>query len=131
MKALSLKQPWASYVAIGRKTIETRTWPTKHRGKILIVSSKTFDKNFPEHRAIWSINLLGSQLPMGMALAIVDLTNCRPLLTADKKQAMIYRPGLYAWDLENIQKIEPFPVKGQLGLYNVEPPHLYHIGVPK
>ena len=126
MKALSLKQPWASYVAIGRKTIETRTWSTKYRGKLLIVSSKTFDKNCPFK------NFLGLGLPLGMALAVVDLVDCRPMRPGDAKKAMCpHRGELYGWVLENIQRIEHFPVKGQLRLYEVEPPYLYHVGVPK
>lgn len=40
MKALSIKQPWASLVATGIKNIECRTWKTNYRGEILICSSK-------------------------------------------------------------------------------------------
>ena len=36
MKALSIKQPWASLIAHGIKDIENRTWKTKFRGKIYI-----------------------------------------------------------------------------------------------
>ena len=32
MKALSVPQPWAEVIARGEKTIEVRTWSTKHRG---------------------------------------------------------------------------------------------------
>ena len=44
MKCLSLRQPYAELVATGRKTIETRKWNTNFRGKFLIHSSKTIDK---------------------------------------------------------------------------------------
>lgn len=114
MKAISLKQPWASFVAIGRKTIETRTWRTNYRGKLLIVSSKTIDKNYP------NANFLSLGLPFGKALAIVELIDCRPMKPEDEQRAMIYRPGLYAWILSNIQTIKPFPIKGQLGIYEVD-----------
>ena len=36
MKALTLHQPWASLIAVGAKTIETRSWSTKYRGPIAI-----------------------------------------------------------------------------------------------
>ena len=29
-------------------------------------------------------------------------------------------PGAFAWVLEEIRRIEPFPVKGELGIYDVE-----------
>ena len=44
LKRLSLRQPYAELVAVGRKTIETRTWNTNFRGKFLIHASKTIDK---------------------------------------------------------------------------------------
>jgi|GEM_PF-294316 len=42
MKALSIKQPWASLIAHGIKDIENRTWKTHFRGRVYIhASSKT------------------------------------------------------------------------------------------
>jgi len=39
MKALSIKQPYASLIAHGIKNIENRTWKTKFRGRIYIHAS--------------------------------------------------------------------------------------------
>jgi len=39
MKALSIKQPWATLIAHGIKDIDNRTWYTKHRGMIYIHAS--------------------------------------------------------------------------------------------
>lgn len=41
--ALSLKQPWATLLANGLKTMEIRKWPTTQRGFILIHASKIVD----------------------------------------------------------------------------------------
>ncbi|MEX1061762.1 MAG: ASCH domain-containing protein [Patescibacteria group bacterium] len=103
MKAISIKQPWANYIAEGRKTIETRKWPTKYRGEILIVSSKS-----PKIH------------PAGYAIAIAEITDCRPMTKKDEKEAMcrVY-PKAWSWVLRNIRKIKPFPVKGQLSIYSV------------
>ena len=32
MKALTVRQPWASLIAVGAKRVETRSWPTAYRG---------------------------------------------------------------------------------------------------
>ena len=40
IKAITLHQPFASLVAWGEKTIETRSWSTKHRGLLAIHSAK-------------------------------------------------------------------------------------------
>lgn len=104
MKAISLKQPWANYVASGQKTVETRKWTTRYRGKILIVSSKS--PNIP---------------PAGCAVAVAEIVDCRPMVKSDEKEAMIQvYPQAYSWILKDIRKINPFPVKGQLGIYEVD-----------
>lgn len=105
MKAISLKQPWANLIAEGKKTIETRTWPTKYRGDILIVSSKS-----PPIE------------PAGCAVAVVTIVDCRPMTKEDEEAACcaLY-PGAWAWVIENIRKVEkPFPVRGMLGIYEVD-----------
>lgn len=42
MKALTLTQPWATLVAIGAKTIETRSWQTFYHGPLAIHAAKGF-----------------------------------------------------------------------------------------
>jgi len=109
MKAISLKQPFASLIARGEKMIETRTWPTKYRGDVLICSSK---RPKVEPAAMY---------PLGQALCIVRIANCRPMTRADEMAACckLY-PGAYAWELENIRPIKPFGVRGSLGFYEVQ-----------
>ena len=36
MKVLTLHQPYASLIALGLKTIETRSWSTKYRGPLAV-----------------------------------------------------------------------------------------------
>ncbi len=105
MKALSIKQPWASMIAEGLKTIETRTWPTFYRGELLIVSSKR-----PSDEG-----------PAGKALAVAELIDCHRMTVDDEKAACctIY-PRAWAWVLTTIWEIEPFDVRGQLGIYEVD-----------
>lgn len=106
MKAISVRQPWASMIADGEKTIETRTWSTNYRGDLLIVSSRK--------PAI-------AGLPTGQGLCIVRLFDCRPMTKEDEPAAgcELYE-WAWAWDLENLRTIEPFEVRGQLGLYEVD-----------
>ena len=103
MKALSVKQPWANLIADGKKTIETRTWATKHRGLLLIVSSKRPNIS-----------------PAGSAVAIVNVVDCRPMTRADEAAACcsVYKDAV-SWILEDIQPVRPFPVRGALGVFNV------------
>lgn len=42
MKTLTVRQPHASLIALGVKTIETRSWSTRYRGPLLIHAGKQF-----------------------------------------------------------------------------------------
>lgn len=44
MKAITIKQPFASQIAVGLKEYEFRTWRTSYRGEILIHAGKGIDK---------------------------------------------------------------------------------------
>lgn len=104
MKALSVRQPWANMIASGEKTIETRTWATKHRGELLIVSTKR-----PQIE------------PAGFAVAVVEIVECRPMDESDWQVACCDPyPNAFGWILTDVRRIDPFPVKGSLGLYNVD-----------
>jgi hypothetical protein len=41
---LSVKQPWATLLAHGLKTIEVRSWPTRLRGPILLHAARVPDR---------------------------------------------------------------------------------------
>lgn len=115
MKTISLHQPWASYIADGLKTIETRTKPTRFRGELLICSTKKIDKNRPASFR---------QLPYGKAVAIVEIYGCRRMVKADVEFAMCpWSADRWSWLFRNIRAIkEPFPVKGRQGFYEVDYP---------
>jgi len=106
LSAVSIKEPWASMIARGEKTIELRTWRTKHRGKIVLCASKK-----PEGGCA------------GNAFAIADIADVRPMREADREKSGVdFCEGLYSWILKNIELIEPFPVSGKPGLYKVTMP---------
>lgn len=49
MKAITIKQPWASLIAAGLKDIENRTWKTNFRGRVLIHAAKVSVKMVGAH----------------------------------------------------------------------------------
>ena len=102
-KAISIKEPWASMIMDGKKTIETRTWRTNYRGEIVICTSAKPKTKYSGH-----------------AVAKADLVDCRPMTKRDEKKACckIY-PKAFAWVLKDIRRIRPFKVKGRLGLFDI------------
>lgn len=110
MKALTLEPDWAMLMFQGEKTVEYRTWKTNYRGDILICSSAK------KMRGCIS----------GHALLVAELKDCVPF-TKDHLDAaaMDSMPDKgFAWIFDNFRMLYPFPVKGQLGLYEVATPDL-------
>lgn len=103
MKAISIKEPWASMIANGQKTIETRVWKTSYRGKLLICASAA------PHSIL-----------AGNAIATANLVDCKPMTIMDVGRACcnVY-PNAQSWFLENVKTIAPFKVKGKLRLFDV------------
>ena len=105
IKGLSVKQPWVNMIFNGKKTIETRTWETSHRGTILICSSQK-----PKIE------------PFGHAVGLVRIVECRPMVEDDVPAACckIY-PKAFSWPLIDIVKLkEPFPIKGMLRMFSLD-----------
>lgn len=127
--ALSIKQPFASLVVYGMKTLEIRSKQTHIRGRVLICSClKPYPDGMyhPERRGQFIPNAgeycteLGELALYGHAIGMVDIVGCRPMVPADFDKALVdYRPGLFAWELANPVEIEPFKVTGQLGFFKV------------
>ena len=117
-KALSVKQPYAGYIATGEKQIEVRSKPTSYRGKLLICASKD---GKPSEKAPG----------YGCTIAFVDIVDCKPLsdLTAEEWERTKIPADLvekikatnngYGWFLKNPRRVIEFPVKGQLGIFNL------------
>jgi hypothetical protein len=91
MKALTIRQPWASLIAHGVKTIETRSWSTKHRGPIAIHAGTVVPADglsvgrWSVYRQVDGVRALDRSgewhpLPLGAVVAIVELDDCRPIV---------------------------------------------------
>jgi hypothetical protein len=125
LKAISVKQPWTNLIVRGFKSIETRTWPTKYRGQIVICSSLQADKAAlelyrPHAEKFGAISPITAE-PAGMALCIAELYDCQRMIEAHERAALCHvYPGAYSLFLRNIQVFEPFPVKGKLGIFEIE-----------
>jgi hypothetical protein len=132
MKAISLLQPWASLVVMGMKTIETRSWPTKHRGNILIHASKgKAGSIFASHPAFKKYIADFNALPFGAIIGSVNLTavvaitqmglpdDVMAKMTMEEKAFGDYTSGRFAWLLEEpVMFKEPIPARGMLHVWD-------------
>ena len=139
MLGLSLTQPWATLVATGAKTIETRSWSTAHRGLIAIQAAKGFPADCralcwrtPFAQALIEAGFdRAEQLPRGAIVAVAHLLHVAPIehfvhgrlphaLVAREFAFGDFTPGRFGWVLGDIRRLrEPIPCKGALGLWKV------------
>lgn len=97
LHTITVRQPWASLIAAGVKTIETRSWATRHRGPLVIHASK---KPAPAHAwppatrmpkevlsgrsvattGVRSLPGDGCKLPLGAIVATAVLSDCVPMV---------------------------------------------------
>ncbi len=110
MKAISIRQPWAQDILRGKKKYEYRSWSTDYRGELLICSSAN-----PK---------IEGTIP-GYALCIVEITDVIEVTRFNHRSLGLCAPPRYgereyAWKLENLKMIKPFPVKGKLNFYYVD-----------
>jgi len=136
MKALSIKQPWASLIVLGYKDIENRTWPLPSYMKgqrIYIHASSTPDRisnvDLLRLREILSVETWVSvremlydkrgrkrPWPLGSIVGEVTIVDC--ITHSDNDRDWFTGPyGFILADPESYEK--PIPYRGRLGFFEV------------
>ncbi len=125
MKALTIKEPWATLIVDGYKKYEFRSWKTNYRGKILIHAGMSLESD--TLKRFKNYNLTCSK---GAIIGEADLVDCIKvdeefINELRKIDSVVYalsnHSENYAWKLENIIKYDnPICVKGKLGLWNYD-----------
>jgi hypothetical protein len=134
MKAVSLWQPWASFLVSGHKRYETRGWATNYRGNIAIHAAKKWDKSLKSHlnQLVLKHPELADyaicELPFGCVIAAMRLVaihkteDIRGKLSPLELAVGDYSNNRFAWELELIKVPEsPIPAKGMQGLFEWSP----------
>lgn len=140
MKALSLWQPWAGFVATGAKKNETRGKGTGYRGLLAIHAAKKWGRELEdltgnlngalairgEHARMVRIRDEGKLvIPRGYYVAVVRLVACE-VMTAEmineagelQRQLGDWRPGRWAWRFSQVAILEePIPARGYQWLW--------------
>lgn len=134
MYVLSLLQPWATLVVIGAKTIETRSWSTRHRGPLFIHASQgkageifaedpLFKKYIPQFNALPFGKIIGSvHLEKILRTEDFDLNDsAMNALTLEEKAFGDYHSGRFGWLLSDAVEFQnAIPARGMPGLWSCQ-----------
>ena len=128
MKALTIWQPWAHFIANGEKRVENRDWrPPKDLvgGYLAIHAGKRYDKQGADWIRVEFAGVLNkvvpahAELPQGaiVAVAVVD----RVVDSADDSPGWDdpWFVGAFGWYLRDVVRIEPVACNGAQKLWNV------------
>jgi hypothetical protein len=131
LPGIVLHQPYAGLVRLAAlgldgKPIETRKTRIHYRGPLVIVAGLDTDDvlvNVAVARAIARglphpavMECLGLE---GVAVALFDVADCRPLLPSDEPRSWFFAEGRHAWMPSRIRPLRPFPVRGAQGFLRV------------
>jgi hypothetical protein len=141
-----MTQPWATLVALGENSIETRSWSTRYRGPLAIHAAKAFPAEAralcdeePYRRVLARGGYASaSELARGAVIAIAQLddviaftrtslreTRARAaegLLPEHEADFGDFSPGRFGFVLSHVRHLAaPVPLRGMLGLWDVPP----------
>lgn len=134
IKAITIWQPHASFLMIGDKQYETRSWGTAFRGEMAIHAGvKRFDPRSAEYRYFASLldlsalsHLTMEELPRGCILGTARLIDCHKIdrdfieqLTERELYLGDFSLGRFAWEFAEHNPFEkPIPFTGSQGLWD-------------
>jgi hypothetical protein len=143
VKAITLYQPWASAIACGIKTHETRSWRTSFRGVIAIHAAKNVPKKIREEPQYWMLyqHVMDQfdpegdfkDLPTACIVTAGYVSDCVPTeaitchvspypfrLSEHDLDFGDYSPRRFAWRLTMIpRKFKPITCAGNRGLWDL------------
>jgi hypothetical protein len=129
MKAITVHQPWATFLAYGVKRYETRGWSTNYRGPIAIHAGRSMEglellmddevESFVQKleltKAVWT---LGAVVAVGELTHIYRSEDMRDHLTPLELALGNYDDGRFGWEISNVQLLPaPVFVAGKQGLW--------------
>ncbi|MFP5270304.1 DnaB-like helicase N-terminal domain-containing protein [Coleofasciculus sp.] len=122
-RGLSIRQPFATLIAQGRKRYETRGQKTNYRGTVLIHAPQEIDKH--SFKRIVKEQDDPALFPTSQVIAVAELADCifmdERFINEQPDQELAYglwEPGRWAWKLENIRPLKQSVMgTGALGLW--------------
>lgn len=135
MKAITIHQPYASFVIAGTKHYETRSRNTRIRGKVAIHAGAKEPyqvlKNLPPDMRKKVIDLQREldllEPPLGAIIGTVEIVDCVQVealwdqLTSEEISIGDYSAGRFAYVLQNpVMFVDPIPARGAQGWWTWE-----------
>lgn len=116
---LTIRQPWAWAIIHGGKDVENRSWPTHHRGPLLIHAGTAFEADGYETVEQLATRAVppAAEFTHAAIIGVVDLVDC--VRNSPSAWAVA---GAWHWCLYNPRPFDHVvPCRGKLGLWRPPP----------
>lgn len=117
MKVLSVKQPYAELIVSGKKKIELRKWNTNFRGEFLIHASLRPDEEVMKRLGYSSLTT-GAIIGKASLAGVKHYASEEEMKNDEKLHLATSAFGDYGFVLENAERMNPIPCRGNLGFWN-------------
>lgn len=124
MRVLTICQPYATLIAMGRKPIENRTWYTLYRGPLGIHAGKSraWLDNCPAQNMRDQAEF--DRMPFGALVAIAELVDCVEIKDLDRKHPDLadneHAEGPWCWILRDVHRLlTPVACAGHQGMWHL------------
>lgn len=126
MKAITIWQPYAAAIRLGLKHYETRSWPTKYRGPLVIHAAQK-QPTSKEKDLIGKYKISDTDLVFGVPIVVCEIEDCIPItknfIKQQPKEELDFgdwREGRFAWKLKVVKVlVKQKKIRGQQGLWNI------------
>jgi hypothetical protein len=123
MKALTIRQPHAEMIMLGRKRIENRSWKTNVRGWIGIHAGKSKAELKPFEK---EMDYLPGVMEFGSLVGFAEIVNCLTIAEVRKRKTLfhdqaIFATGPYCFILGEVQRLLEVPIEmpGKQGFFEI------------
>ncbi|MFJ6140518.1 hypothetical protein [Kitasatospora sp. NPDC092286] len=119
--ALTIRQPWLAAILAGDKAIENRSWPTRHRGLVVLHAARALARDGQADPLVRAVLARpgAPALTTGALVATANITDCHRDAGCCRPWGL---PGLWHWTLADVQALaDPIPAAGRLGLWRLDP----------
>lgn len=123
LPAISLWQPWASFIAIGMKPYETRHWPAPSRiiGQRIAIHAGKRRPDKDDMRWWHETSGLSQPPPLGAFVCTAVLKAVLAAASVKWDEFGDYGEGRFAWHLTDVEPIDPaIPAVGHQGFWTWE-----------
>jgi len=124
MLALTIKQPWVWAILSSDKRVENRSWAPRSLGHlpatVAIHAGASYDKYGADliRELLWWCEV-PDEAELRRSGQMGAVVGCADVVSTTTESSSPWFSGPIGWELDNVRRCTPLPMRGQLGLWRL------------